>query len=44
MERLAGFRNVLVHGYADLTPQQTWRELRRALPALEEFAENISRQ
>src|SRR2546425_1179849 len=44
MEELAGFRNALAHAYADLSPVDTWRRLRDALPALAEFAERMSEQ
>src|SRR5947207_7955526 len=44
MERLTDYRNVLGHAYSSLTPVETWRQVRQALPALAEFAERFSQQ
>jgi uncharacterized protein YutE (UPF0331/DUF86 family) len=44
MGQLLDLRKVLAHGYADLTPAETWRTAREALPALARFAERMSQQ
>lgn len=33
---------MLVHAYADLSPAETWQQVRHGLPALTTFANNVS--
>lgn len=41
LERMAGFRNVLVHAYADVVPEQVYRNLAH-LPDLQEYVQQLS--
>lgn len=44
MERLTGFRNALAHAYSELSPNDTWRQLKMGLSALAEFARMMALQ
>lgn len=43
LRRAAGLRNVLVHGYLDVDPEQVWDHLAR-LDVLERFAQAMDRR
>jgi uncharacterized protein YutE (UPF0331/DUF86 family) len=42
LEQLTDFRNTLAHAYIDLSPAETWKRIGQGLPAMAEFARQIS--